>query len=114
MAQEFLIAESGGISMVGSWHHELFLTLCSDGTCSLRLRFQGDNNSFRPKGVRGIRTAHQLIAAINQMSEMSSVSDSIDFDKLFDLLTPLRPKITNDLLKLWMQGDESVEQPGKV
>ena len=99
MAKELLIAECNGLSMIGSWHHELFLTLCADGTCSLRLRFQGDTNSYRPKGVRGIRTAQQFQAAIFELRDLSPVFDKIDLNQVSKLLMELRPGLAKDLTK---------------
>ena len=106
MAQKLLIGEVSGSSMVGSWHHELFLTLCSDGTCSLRLRFQGDSNSYWPKGIRSIRTAGQLLSAIDEMREMSQVVDAIGFDELGNLLMPYRPDLAKDLFRILLQESE--------
>jgi hypothetical protein len=106
MAQKLLIGEIGGSSMVGSWHHELFLTLCSDGTCSLRLRLQGDSNSYWPRGIRNIRTAGQLMSAIDEMREMSQVVDAIDFDELVNLLMPYSPGLAKDLFQTLLQESE--------
>jgi hypothetical protein len=114
MAQEILIAECGGLSMVGSWHHELLLTLCADGTCSLRLRFQGDTNSYRPKGVRGIRTGQQFKAAIKELSDLSPVIDSIDFAHVSELLVEHRPGLAKDLDYLSSHDDLLEDLPSDI
>ena len=111
MAKELLIAECNGLSMIGSWHHELFLTLCADGTCSLRLRFHGDANSYRPKGVRGIRTAQQFEAAIFELRDLSPVFDKIDLDQVSELLLEHRPGLAESLTHLSYQNNLEQDLP---
>jgi hypothetical protein len=105
MAQVVIIAETGGTSMVGSWHHQLLLSMCTNSTLSIRLVLRGDSGVFRPKGTRYIRTAEALVAAIEATRDLSEVADHIDYKELAAVLAGFSPRIAQGVRSLTAEND---------
>lgn len=76
------IASASGFSMVGCWDHSLYCTFCADNTVSLRIEMGGDAPTYRPKGIRHIKTAKQFLDAIESLCGETLLIDSIDWEKV--------------------------------
>ncbi len=113
MAQRIEIAAFSGYTMAGSWDQRLFCTICADGTISLRAELRGDGPTYRPKGARGIRTAQQFLDGVSEATEMSSLADHIDYERVCAALSSSCPKLADDLARL-VGCDTEPELPQEI
>lgn len=107
------IAKHSGVSRAGSWRYVLYCTFCADGTVSLREELAGDYPTYKPKGVRGIRTAQQFLDGVGVVCAITSSADHIDYDHVCSIVAEHRPNLAADLLAL-TRGDKEVDLPPEI
>lgn len=113
MATTIEIAANSGSTMAGSWDQRLFCTFCADGSISLRAEMRGDALTYRPKGVRGIRTAQQFLDGVSKVAETTSLADHIDYERVCAVIAPLCARLADDLARL-VNGNDEPELPPAI
>jgi hypothetical protein len=107
------IAKNSGDSRAGSWRHALHCTFCADGTVSLRVELRGDAQTYKPKGVRGIRSVKQFIDGIDKVCANTSLADHIDYYHVGTMLAEYRPKLAADLLRE-AKNNQDIDLPPEI
>ena len=100
MTQTIVLAVDAGNSRITNWDHRLLCTFCKDGTISLRIVMTGDGQTFRPPVLRGIKTVRHLIDGIEELIQISSLKDIIDYELISDAISPYWPQLAYDMKKL--------------
>jgi hypothetical protein len=100
------VAKCSGFSFSGSWDQRLFCTFCADGSISLRAEMRGDAPTYRPKGVRGIRTAKQFLDGVREATEITSLGEHIDYEHICAAIAPYHPQLAVDLMRLINENEQ--------
>jgi hypothetical protein len=104
-AKRLEVASHHGGGIDQDYTVRIFLTLCKDGSVSIRGHVQGLHGNRFPKGVRGIRNAEQLYDAIREVGEEVGILREIDVVDICQQLDPHHPALARGLSRLFL-GEE--------